>query len=322
MKRLNLSPVLFHNYRVCGGLVGAGRRSGYRLPYPARFAPRTANPFTGRRVGDSHRRHSPEPTLIGPSCYADCGKRATSDAAGFFDQVARSAARLSRAAWPRVTSRSSSRWTRSRTKSLDVTLKSRPKPPDDPQRISLSGQVRRPPPCDRSSGRLSGSPFSCKIGERRWSGSMPGVDPLAVTDEQGQFQIVAAQEPVRRTRFGGQRAGVCQEAVCSGSQRQEHESFAIVGRRDRPRPRRRSRPAGRRSQCPKPQRHKWIAMPKHFSVPQSDRHRRRRTVSSSPTSRAATIPLCLWDHEQPRRARWDFRRRVHVGGDGSPGEAG
>ncbi len=34
-------------------------------------------------------------------------------------------------------------------------------------------------------------PFGCKWGERRWWGSLPGVDPLDVTDSQGRFQIIA-----------------------------------------------------------------------------------------------------------------------------------
>ena len=74
--------------------------------------------------------------------------------------------------------------------SVSVTLKSRPSLLDDPRRI-VSGQVVGP-----RGEPLAGAlvePFGCKTGEKRWWGSMPGVDPLAVTDEQGQFQIVAAE---------------------------------------------------------------------------------------------------------------------------------
>jgi hypothetical protein len=38
-------------------------------------------------------------------------------------------------------------------------------------------------------------PFGCKTGERRWWGSLPGTDPLAVTDEQGRFELVS-EKPI------------------------------------------------------------------------------------------------------------------------------
>ena len=47
-------------------------------------------------------------------------------------------------------------------------------------------------------GPLAGAlvePFGCKSGERRWLGSLPGIDPLAVTDEQGRFELVS-EKPI------------------------------------------------------------------------------------------------------------------------------
>jgi Carboxypeptidase regulatory-like domain len=199
MKRRNLSPVVLT-------IVACAAFKGGSLDSSARAADRDAAPAISGTVRAEDGKPIPRATVaihtagtrVGtnpycPSCYADCGKRATSDAVGAFSIKSLDPALVFRVLL--VAKGYEPKFVKVdplKDKSLEVTLKSRPKPPDDPQRI-LAGQVVGP-----RGKPLVGAivePFGCKIGERRWWGSMPGVDPLAVTDEQGQFQIVAA-EPV------------------------------------------------------------------------------------------------------------------------------
>jgi beta-lactamase regulating signal transducer with metallopeptidase domain len=129
-----------------------------------------------------------------PTCYADCGKRAATAADGTFTiekldpslvfrvlvivkgYEPKFAAKVDPVKAPR----------------LDVSLKARPAVPDDRTRV-VAGQVLSPGNTPLAGALIE--PFGCKTGKRRWWGSMPGVDPLAVSDDNGHFEIVTA-EPV------------------------------------------------------------------------------------------------------------------------------
>ena len=126
-----------------------------------------------------------------PSCYADCSKRAKTDAGGEFSIGSLDPTLVFRVLFvargfePKFVTVDPLK-----DKAIKVALKPRSTLPDDPRRI-VSGQVVGPRG-DPVAGAIV-VPFGCKSGERRWWGSLPGVDPLTVTDDQGTFQIVAAQ---------------------------------------------------------------------------------------------------------------------------------
>jgi protocatechuate 3,4-dioxygenase beta subunit len=124
-----------------------------------------------------------------PSCYADCGKRAKSDAHGAFLIASLDPTLVFRVLFvakgfePKFVKVDPLKET-----SVTVAMKARPNVPDNPRQI-VSGHVVGP-----HGEPLVGAlvePWCCKQGERRWWGSLPGVDPLDVTDLQGRFQIIA-----------------------------------------------------------------------------------------------------------------------------------
>jgi protocatechuate 3,4-dioxygenase beta subunit len=74
-------------------------------------------------------------------------------------------------------------------KPMAIEVKSRPAPPDDRRRI-VSGAVIGPDH-EPLAGALV-EPYGCKTEKRRWHGGMAGIDPLAVTDDQGRFEIATS----------------------------------------------------------------------------------------------------------------------------------
>lgn len=134
-----------------------------------------------------------------PTCYADCGKRVATAADGTFtiekldpSLVFRVLA-IAKGYEPKFVTKVDP----VNAKQLDVTLKARPAAPDDRTRV-VAGQVFSPGNTPLAGALIE--PFGCKAGKRRWWGSMPGVDPLAVSDDNGHFEIVTA-EPVEASTW-------------------------------------------------------------------------------------------------------------------------
>ncbi len=129
-----------------------------------------------------------------PTCYADCGKRTTTAADGTFTiekldpSLVFRVLVVAKGYEPKFATKVDPM----KGKELAVALKARPAAPDDRTRV-VAGQVFSP-----NNTPLAGAlvePFGCKTSKKRWWGSMPGVDPLAVSDDNGRFEIVTA-EPV------------------------------------------------------------------------------------------------------------------------------
>lgn len=126
-----------------------------------------------------------------PTCYTDCGKRAATAADGAFSIEKLDPSLIFRVLVvakgyePKFVTKVDPM----NAKQLGVSLKARPTVPDDRTRV-VAGQVLSP-----NNTPLAGAliePFGCKTDKSRWWGSMPGVDPLAVSDENGHFEIVSA----------------------------------------------------------------------------------------------------------------------------------
>lgn len=122
-----------------------------------------------------------------PTCYADCGKRATTDADGRFKINGLdgmlvfqflATAEGHRPAFIKVDPLTE--------KSVAAKLRTRPIP-DDPKRV-VRGVVIGPN--GRPTAGALVDPFGCKTAEKRWWGQMNGVESLAVTNEKGEFAIV------------------------------------------------------------------------------------------------------------------------------------
>ncbi len=129
-----------------------------------------------------------------PTCYADCGKRTTTADDGTFTiekldpSLVFRVLVVAKGYEPKFATKVDP----VKAKQLAVSLKARPAVPDDRSRV-VAGQLFSP-----SNTPLAGAliePFGCKTSKKRWWGSMPGVDPLAVSDDNGRFEIVTA-EPV------------------------------------------------------------------------------------------------------------------------------
>jgi beta-lactamase regulating signal transducer with metallopeptidase domain len=123
-----------------------------------------------------------------PTCYVDCGKRATTGADGRFTlsgldstlvfQLLAVAEGHRPAFIKQVDPRSG--------EDVSAELAIRPIP-DDPDRV-VRGRVIDPN--GRPAVGAVVESFGCQTAEKRWWGRMDGVDPLAVTDERGEFALV------------------------------------------------------------------------------------------------------------------------------------
>jgi hypothetical protein len=128
-----------------------------------------------------------------PTCYADCGKRVVTDGAGAF-----TIERLDPTLVFRVLVVAKGYEPQFVTvdplegKPMAIEVKSRPALPDDRRGI-VSGEVIGPDH-EPLTGALV-EPYGCKSEKGRWFGRTAGIDPLAVTDDQGRFEI-ATSEPV------------------------------------------------------------------------------------------------------------------------------
>ena len=127
-----------------------------------------------------------------PTCYADCGKRVTTAADGAFTiekldpSLVFRVLVVAKGFEPKFVTNVDP----VKAKQLEVSLKARPAVPDD-RTLVVAGQVLSP-----GNTPLAGAlvePFGCKTGESRWWGSLPGVDPLAISDDNGHFEIVTAK---------------------------------------------------------------------------------------------------------------------------------
>lgn len=123
-----------------------------------------------------------------PTCYADCGKRATSDAEGRFTIGGLDSTLIFRLLAvaeghrPKFVSPVDPQT----AEAVAVKLAARPIP-DDPSRV-VRGRVISPHGTPAVGATVES--YGCKTAEKRWWGRMDGVDPLAVTDEQGEFVLV------------------------------------------------------------------------------------------------------------------------------------
>ena len=128
-----------------------------------------------------------------PTCYADCGKRVVTDGAGVF-----SIKRLDPTLVFRVLV--VAKGYEPQFVTIDpfegnptaIEVKSRPALPDDRRRI-VSGEVVGPDQKPLAGALVE--PYGWKTERSHWYGSMEGIDPLALTDDQGRFEIVTS-EPV------------------------------------------------------------------------------------------------------------------------------
>jgi beta-lactamase regulating signal transducer with metallopeptidase domain/peroxiredoxin len=126
-----------------------------------------------------------------PTCYADCAKLATTDKDGQFSIPSLDSTLIFRLLaiadghQPRFIDKVDP----SAAGPIDVRLVARPIP-DDPTR-AVRGTVYDP--AGKPAARVVVEPYGCKAGARRWYGSMPGVDALAVTDDDGKFALVCDQ---------------------------------------------------------------------------------------------------------------------------------
>jgi hypothetical protein len=129
-----------------------------------------------------------------PTCYVDCGKRAATGADGRF-QIAGLNSTLvfqllvvAEGHRPQILKKVDPQ----KGATLEVKLTVRPIP-KDPNRV-VRGQVIDPE--GRPAVGALVEPFGCETAEKRWWGQMDGVDPLAVTDERGEFVLVC-DDPVK-----------------------------------------------------------------------------------------------------------------------------
>ncbi|TWU45652.1 Dioxygenase [Novipirellula aureliae] len=126
--------------------------------------------------------------LTCPSCYRDCAKSTTTDSEGRFSFNELDSGLLFRVLVmapgrrPQLT-----RLTDPQTTQLDVKLE--PIPTNLPIDRILNGRV-----LDDQGEPLAGavvSPSGAKTSEKRWWGSLPGVDEASVTDAEGRFVITS-----------------------------------------------------------------------------------------------------------------------------------
>jgi hypothetical protein len=146
-----------------------------------------------------------------PSCYLDCGRTATTDADGQF-----AFSNLDPSLVFRLVATAGGH--RSRVSDridplIDKAQIALERLPTDlpPERV-VRGRV-----VDTSGKPIVGAqvePFGCQTVNRRWWGSLPGVDPVSITNENGEFIITAAEPAeafdleVRSPRHAAKRFGL------------------------------------------------------------------------------------------------------------------
>ena len=123
-----------------------------------------------------------------PTCYVDCGKRATTGADGRFTIAGLNSTlvfqllAVAEGHRPQFIKDVDPQ----KGVSLEAKLTARPIP-NDPNRV-VRGLVIDPH--GRPAVGALVEAFGCKTAARRWWGRMDGVDPLVVTDERGVFALV------------------------------------------------------------------------------------------------------------------------------------
>ncbi|HEY2837753.1 MAG TPA: M56 family metallopeptidase [Pirellulales bacterium] len=128
-----------------------------------------------------------------PTCYPDCGKRAMTDKSGRFAIGSLDSTLVFRLLViaegyrPQFITKVDPLL----VENLAAKLVARTMP-DDPARV-VRGVVFDP--AGKPAVGAVVEPFGCRAGSKRWWGSMPGVDPLALTDHDGKFTLVC-DEPV------------------------------------------------------------------------------------------------------------------------------
>lgn len=123
-----------------------------------------------------------------PSCYADCGKQARTDADGAFTirSVDPSLVFHLVAAAQGHRAGNSGRIDPSQNKAK---FQLAPLPKDLQPKQAIRGRV-----VDQDGKPVVGavvSPFGCQRGDERWWGSLPGVDAFSITNDKGEFLISA-----------------------------------------------------------------------------------------------------------------------------------
>ena len=128
--------------------------------------------------------------ILCPSCYVDCGKKATTDAEGKFlisnldPELLFRVLVVAEGFRPQF-----AKDVDPLQGSVDMTLESMPA--DLSGRAVLRGRV-----LDAGGKPVVGaivSPAGCERADRRWGGQMPGVDPASVTNLRGEFLITGNQ---------------------------------------------------------------------------------------------------------------------------------
>ena len=128
--------------------------------------------------------------VLCPSCYVDCGKKATTDAAGKFLIAELGPDLLFRVLV--VAEGFKPQFAKDvdpLQKPLDVQLEAMPS--DLSGRSVLRGRV-----LDEAGKPVVGavvSPFGCERADKRWWGSLPGVDPAGVSNLRGEFLLTGNQ---------------------------------------------------------------------------------------------------------------------------------
>jgi hypothetical protein len=146
-----------------------------------------------------------------PSCYLDCGRTATTDADGQFTFND-----LDPSLVFRLVATAEGHRSRVSDKIDPLTDKAQialePLPKDlSPERV-IRGRV-----IDAAGKPVVGAqvePFGCQTADKRWWGSLPGVDPVSITNQKGEFIITAAEPAeafdleVRSPRHATKRFGL------------------------------------------------------------------------------------------------------------------
>jgi hypothetical protein len=158
------------------GTVSA--KGGAPLPVPATVFIATAAPKTGS-------------STFCPSCYADCSKRARTDAQGGFKiealdpQLTFQILAVAKGYQPKYVSKVDP------AKGTPVKIELEPiDSANAAPECSIRGRVVNPKGAPIEGAVVAMQGIETKDGGGSW-GSLPGIDPLAVTDEKGEFLITA-----------------------------------------------------------------------------------------------------------------------------------
>jgi hypothetical protein len=146
-----------------------------------------------------------------PSCYLDCGRTATTDADGQFTFTGLDPTLVFRLV-------ATAKGHRSRVSDRIDPLTDRAQIALEPLPTDLTpDRVVRGRVVDAAGKPIVGAqiePFGCQTANRRWWGSLPGVDSVSITNEKGEFIITAAEPAeafdleVRSPRHAAKRFGL------------------------------------------------------------------------------------------------------------------